>query len=149
VLTSAFHNVTCRKGLRSCLSRLKWCWRSTGTSRLSTMMMEWKRGPLQMAAKSNREEGQHWTANGLGSLWRTLQGKLFARSLPSYRAAGAVWAVNIVKTDLSWCCFLCSKPMPVVDQSKLMNISDPVEYFMTLDRLEGHSYHFRWFVDQH
>nr|AAU04626.1 CENP-C1 [Saccharum officinarum]AAU04628.1 CENP-C1 [Saccharum officinarum]AWY10676.1 putative expressed centromere protein c [Saccharum hybrid cultivar SP80-3280]AWY10701.1 putative expressed centromere protein c [Saccharum hybrid cultivar SP80-3280] len=29
-----------------------------------------------------------------------------------------------------------SKPMPVVDQSKLTNISDPVEYFMTLDRLE-------------
>ncbi|KAG0538482.1 hypothetical protein BDA96_03G239800 [Sorghum bicolor] len=29
-----------------------------------------------------------------------------------------------------------SKPTPVVDQSKLTNISDPVEYFMTLDQLE-------------
>ncbi|KAL5679143.1 hypothetical protein ACJX0J_005528, partial [Zea mays] len=29
-----------------------------------------------------------------------------------------------------------SKPVPVVDQSKLSNISDPITFFMTLDRLE-------------
>ncbi|ONM40472.1 centromere protein C 1 [Zea mays] len=32
--------------------------------------------------------------------------------------------------------FLRSKPVPVVDQSKLSNISDPITFFMTLDRLE-------------
>ncbi|KAL5679154.1 hypothetical protein ACJX0J_005539, partial [Zea mays] len=30
-----------------------------------------------------------------------------------------------------------SKPVPVVDQSKLSNILDPITFFMTLDRLEG------------
>ncbi|PWZ55001.1 hypothetical protein Zm00014a_014868 [Zea mays] len=31
---------------------------------------------------------------------------------------------------------LARKPVPVVDQSKLSNISDPITFFMTLDRLE-------------
>jgi hypothetical protein len=109
VLTSECHNIPCRKGLRSWLSRLQWCWRSTGTSRLSTMMMQWKPCPPQMSAKGNREEGQHWIANGLGSLWRTLEGKLFARLLSSYRTPGAVWAVNIVNLTCLDAVFFAAK----------------------------------------
>jgi hypothetical protein len=76
VLISLFHNVSCRKDPMSWLTRPEWCWKDMGISRCSTMMMEWKPGALQMARKISREEGQDWTANGVGSLTRPWKGKL-------------------------------------------------------------------------
>ena len=142
----AFHSVLHRKGPRSSLSRLKLRWRSKMISGWSIRMIEEKPRMLQTARTTNWEGGQQESANGIGSLWGPLQGKRLASSMVLVFILNSGINVNYEWwSHVSWCCFLCSKPLPVVDRSVLDTILDPDEYFAMEAQLDSNPCHFHWY----